>query len=373
MLEELRKKAFKKSLLGIAILIIAGAVLIVLTAVNAFYAVTGYVQFETLSPDKIKNQLVDVDLQANFSYFIEEYEYNTETHYRKTTNLYYVILTGDENATDYRYMGVRVPVRMQKQMDAMANNSANGILSDPISFSGKIKKMDKEEYSYFKEYFTGGTEGFTEEEFEEYTLPYYIEYYGSKASMNSVFLIGFFGGLVLVVVGILKIVFGLNGSGLKKFRKDLEAAGMTEASVESDMNSAFSHSNDKKGHIKIGRMCTYYNLDTAQPRAIPNRKIMWAYQNTVTHRTNGVKTGVTYSVMVWAEGYKGAFDMSVPSEAAAQEILKKMSQMFPWAVVGYSDELKKMFNKDRAGFLELRYNKVEHIAVEPGFENSNAQ
>ena len=31
-----------------------------------------------------------------------------------------------------------------------------------------------------------------------------------------------------------------------------------------------------------------------------------------------------------------------------------------------------MFNKDRAQFLQLRYNTVEHVAVEPGFEGINS-
>lgn len=47
--------------------------------------------------------------------------------------------------------------------------------------------------------------------------------------------------------------------------------------------------------------------------------------------------------------------------------------ILPWVVVGYTDDLKRMFNKDRAAFLNLRYNTVEHVAVEPGMEGySNA-
>lgn len=57
--------------------------------------------------------------------------------------------------------------------------------------------------------------------------------------------------------------------------------------------------------------------------------------------------------------------MSVPDEAAAQKILQKMNAIFPWVIIGYSDELKKMFDKDRAQFLQLRYNTCEHVPVEP--------
>ena len=45
-----------------------------------------------------------------------------------------------------------------------------------------------------------------------------------------------------------------------------------------------------------------------------------------------------------------------------------MDSMYPWVVVGYTEDLKRMFFKDRAQFMQLRYNSVEHTTVEPGFE-----
>ena len=99
--------------------------------------------------------------------------------------------------------------------------------------------------------------------------------------------------------------------------------------------------------------------------------MLWAYQNTTTHRTNGIKTGVTYSVVIFIDGQKTGYTIGVPNEATAQEILKKMNEMFPWVVIGYSEDLRKLFHKDRVHFLELRYNKVAHVAVEPGFEGFN--
>ena len=106
--------------------------------------------------------------------------------------------------------------------------------------------------------------------------------------------------------------------------------------------------------------------------AIPNSKILWAYQNTTTHRTNGIKTGVTYSVMIYVDGRKDAFNIGVPDETTAQNMLTRINDTLPWVVVGYSDDLKKTFSKDRAQFLELRYNTVEHVAVEPGLEGFNS-
>ncbi len=361
MFEDLKKKSFKKSLWASIFLIIAGLALAGWDAVNFWYAVTGYANFEELTPDQIRNQLVDVELTFNFGCYLEEYEYNSETRYKKTTHLYYIISTGDEYATDYRYMTLKVPPSYEKKLEAMAENTYNQMLSDPISICGKIKKLSSEDYSYFKSYFTEDG-GWTEQEFEEATLPYYIDLYGSKASMNSVFIIFFAGGILMLAAGIFRIVKGAGGGYLKKLHQDIANAGYTETTIESDYASAESF--DKKGETKMGRLMTYYTTG-AETRALPNSKIMWTYQSTITHRTNGIKTGTTYNVILFLDGYKKEITLSVPDEATAQKMLQKMGSIFPWVVVGYSDELKKLFNKNRDQFLQLRYNTCEHVAIEP--------
>lgn len=371
MFEVLRKKSFKSIVLLAILFLVGGIVLAGFNAKNAFYAAAGYADFTTLKPDEIKNQLVDIELVENFGCYLEEYSENTSTHYKTTTDYYYIIYTGayDDLETDYMYMTIKVPASYGSKMDTMTENTYNGILSSPISFSGKIQKLDDEEYEYFVEFWE--EMGFTESDIEELTLPYYINVQNSKASMSGTYIVIFLAGVALAVWGLVLIIKGVTGGCLKNLRKDIAAAGYTDPSIESDYNNAASFT--KKDDFKIGRLMTYYGLNSANPRAIPNNKLMWAYQNTTTHRTNGIKTGTTYSVMCFVEGAKNAYTISVPNEATAQDVLKKMNQMFPWVVVGYSDDLKKVFNKDRAQFLALRYNTVDHVAVEPGFEDFNGQ
>lgn len=364
MFEALRKKSLKSALVWAIILIIIGLGMIFFQGPEAFRAAVGYTKFESLAPDEIgPRMMVDVELTANFGYFIEEYEENTSTHYKRTTDLYYVIWTGDDDAVDYRYMAIKVPVAYKNRMEEMANNTYEGYLSDPISFSGEIRKMDSEEYRYFKEYFTDGEDGWTTEEFEEWTLPYYIQTIQSKASTNGVAIVVCLIGAGLLIWGIIRICRAASGASLKSFRKAIAAEGYSESMVESDYNSAQSFTKD--GSIKIGRLFIYYMSGSA-PKAIPVNKIQWAYQITTTHRRNGIKTGTTYSIMIYVEsGERLSITLAVPNEAVSQAILEKMGATFPWVVVGFSDEIKRLFNKDRAQFLALRYNTVEHVAVDP--------
>lgn len=368
MFEALKKKSLKSALVGSIILILIGGGLIFFQGPEAFYAVVGYVDFETLEPDEIHGRImVDVDVTSNFGCYMEEYEENTSTHYRRTTNLYYVIWTGDDYAEDYRYMGIKVPASYESKMDKMTENSWNYIASDPISFSGEIRKMSAEDYGYFTELFTDYY-GLTMEEFEALTLPYYIQTQVSKASSNAMAIIITLIGLGLLTWGIVRICRAATGAYLKSFRKAIAAEGCTEATVESDFNSAQSFT--KNGSIKVGRLFIY-DMSGSAPKAIPVSKMMWAYQVTTTHRTNGIKTGTSYSILIYVEREKNSVSLSVPNEAVSQAILEKINVTFPWVVVGFSEEIKRLFNKDRAQFLALRYNTVEHVAVDPAMAAYN--
>ena len=369
MLETLKKKSFKSSLILSVILVIAGISVIAISFPDTVAAVSGYETFEDLAPDIIRNQLVEIDVTANFGCYLEEYSENTSTHRRTTTDLYYVIWTGDDYATDFRYMSIKVPVKYENIMEEIAENTYNEIRSNPLHLVGKIRKLDSEEYRYFEEYFSEA--GWSATDFEEGTLPYYIDVTGTSV-VNGSSAVNIFMcllGVFFIVFGIFRIVTASRGGYMKKFRKAYEDAGYSESSIESDLASATSY--NKKETVKIGRLCTYYDLNSTVPKAIANSKMLWAYQNTTTHRTNGIKTGVTYSVVIFIDGQKTGYTIGVPNEATAQEILKKMNEMFPWVVIGYSEDLRKLFHKDRVHFLELRYNKVAHVAVEPGFEGFN--
>ncbi len=374
MFDELKKKSLKSSLLGTIILLIVGVALTVFLGAKAFSAAFGYTTFEDLAPDEIHpGQLVEANVVVNFGSCIEEYEYQESAPRatQRTTSLYYVIWTRDGSFNDDRYLAIKVPAKYKSQMEDMYENTAAGYYSDPITLSGEVKKLNEEELRYFKEYFVydDGTEGFTEAEYEQITLPYYINVYASKASMNAVFLIGFAGGVVCLIFGILRIVKATSGGYLKKLRQDIVNAGYSESYVESDYASATSIT--KNGSIKVGRLMTYYSSG-ATMRAFANKDIVWAYQSTTTHRTNGIKTGTTYSSILYLRGQKSAVTLSMPNEATTQEFLKRVGTMFPWAVVGYSEDLRRLFFKEYQQFLDLRFNTMEHNPVEvegEGFTN----
>lgn len=448
MFEDLRKKAIKSTIFGTIILVVIGLIMTVIGALRSYYIFAGYVDFTKLAPEKIRSQAVELDLNSNFGSYMYDTETNTKTHQTTTTDYYYIIWTGDDYATDYRYMTIKVPYSYRSRLDTMADNTFEGYSSDPIHFEGVIKKLDDKGYDIFTEYWTQDYWGnwwaqyltsyyiyddwtdeetaslkeswesyptntswlslangkndwaadvaacTTEDEFydladriydtiltdkgdvieawalqwmEENTLPYYIDC--SSEKMDGVFFILLVVGAIFLIWGTIRLAKVLSGSSVKELRKNISAAGYTESQIESDFRNAFSF--DKKETFKVGRLMSYY-ISGTNAKAIDNKKIMWAYMHTVEHRRNGIKVGTTYSIMVYDENSPSGRTYTVPNEAAAQGALQKMAAMLPWVVVGYSDELKKLYHKERSQFLQMRYHACEHVAVEPGLNNQNA-
>lgn len=362
-MEELKKQSFRKALVTAIVLLIIGAGIVAICARFIIYE-----KFEDLAPEEIKNQNVTIDLTANFGSYLEEYSENTKTHKRTTTDLYYVIWTGDDEATEYKYMSVKVPVKYEKQMEEIAENSANETFSEPFHMVGHIHKLGSEEYRYFKEYFLESD--FSESEIDEYTLPYYIDISGTSAVNGSdlLFVIFICVGGFFILWGIVRLIKAVTGSYMKHFNNGIQEAGYSESAIESDMNHATGfHKND----IRLGNLCFYFGLNSTVPHAIPVSKLHWAYQTTTTHRTNGIKTGTTYAIVVRADVKGGNFTIAIPDNGTAQAILDQINVKYPWVVVGFSNELVKMYNKNRAEFLDMRYNKVDHYPKQPGMEGFN--
>lgn len=354
MFEKLKKKSISNALALVVILAIIGVVLIVLEFANFMAILNGHVKFEDLKPEEITDHLiVDASINANFGAFIEEYEENTKTHSTRTTNLYYVIWTGDEDAEDYRYMGIRVPVYDEEEMEEMAEATYYYEYSEPIEYSGAIVKMDDEEYGYFKDYFLAS--GFTEQDIEDWTLPYYINV-GALTGGAAVTVYVILGvGILLIVIAIIRLILALKGNGLKPIKKELEVAGISESEAEYDYESARVFV--KRSDIRIGRRLMFF-FSGMKVHALPNDKLVWAYLKTTTHRTNGIKTGTTYEVILNTYEKK-RFSLPVAKEAIAKEILGYIGETMPWVVLGYEDDLNIMYNRDYQKFLQLRYNNAQ--------------
>lgn len=354
MLAELKKKSIMRAIPLVLLFVIAGGVLFAAEFSNIRSLLRGHVKFETLLPDEINGDLiVEASINANFGAYMEEYSKNTKTNVTRTTDIYYVIWTGDDDSEDYKYMGIKVPASYGGQMDRMAEATYNYEMSDTIYFTGAVNKMSSEEYQYFREYFQESD--WTDEEIDEYTLPYYISVGALTGGAATSAYVIFGIGIALIVLGVIFLLYALTGGDVKAFQKEAATLGMSEMELEAEYAGA--RVMIQKDNLRIGRRLIFY-MTGRRTRVIVNDKIVWAYQQSTTHRTNGIKTGTTYEILVYLLNEKKARRINVPGEEKAGEVLQYMYENIPTAVVGYTDELLSLFNKDYQGFLNLRYHNV---------------
>ncbi len=354
MLAELKKKSIMRAIPLVLLFVIAGGVLFAAEFSNIRSLLRGHVKFETLLPDEINGDLiVEASINANFGAYMEEYSKNTKTNVTRTTDIYYVIWTGDDDSEDYKYMGIKVPASYGGQMDRMAEATYNYEMSDTIHFTGAVNKMSSEEYQYFREYFQESD--WTDEEIDEYTLPYYISVGALTGGAATSAYVIFGIGIALIVFGVIILLYALSGGDVKAFQKEAATLGMSEMELEAEYAGA--RVMIQKDNLRIGRRLIFY-MTGRRTRVIVNDKIVWAYQQSTTHRTNGIKTGTTYEILVYLLNEKKAHRINVPGEEKAGEVLQYMYENIPTAVVGYTDELLSLFNKDYQGFLNLRYHNA---------------
>ncbi|HEX2623177.1 MAG TPA: DUF6709 family protein [Phototrophicaceae bacterium] len=87
----------------------------------------------------------------------------------------------------------------------------------------------------------------------------------------------------------------------------------------------------------------------ANLQAVPYQDVVWVYQKTTRQRVNGVPAGRRFSLML-NDRYGKLIEYQT-KEKIVQEIMQNIAQRAPWAVVGYSDEIEKIWRTDRAKFV----------------------
>lgn len=352
MFKQLKKKSVAKKLPAAIVLMLLGLFVLVLEWGDLQSIMRGPVAFETIRPDEfVPRMIVEANIDANFGCFAEEYEENTETKETKTEYLYYVIWTGDEYAEDWRYMGIKVPASDLDAMEAMAEDTFNyGYSQNAISYAGCIDEMTEEEFEYFKEYFRES--GFTDEEIESGTLPYFINVdvlVGGSATFTY-FLIAV--GALMVFGGIFMLIMASNKS-VTSLKKDLAGTNFSMEDAEQDYENAKSFG--KKGEVRIGRKLMFY-MQEKKGHIAANNDIVWAYISEIQRNGGALAFDRSYEIVMYTYKKK-ILHMEVGGRTTGEEILRHMNEMMPWIVTGYNNELNRMYFSDYAGFLQLKYEQ----------------
>lgn len=348
MLEYLRKKSIKKSMPLVMVLILAALVILALQVPHMILCYKGHEAFENLEWQNITDGImVDLTMTENFGCCAEKY--SEKATKRTTTDLYYVIWTGNEYVSDYRYMCVVVPPNYESQLDQMAEDYYNGNATTPVNFSGTIRRMESKElnmlYNYFQE------AGYSRSEAMDATIPYCIDTKRNVGMDKVMKTLGFLVNIAVIVGLIYYLIWVIKGGHLKDLKKEIESSPYSIDQASSDFESAEEVS--AKPLFRKGRLFVFF-LNGATPHAFALENLVWVYPHVTTHRTNGIKTGTTYEIMFVDKNNKRV-KASMRNKKEMEHVMDYMCARLNWVIFGYSDELAKL-NINQ--LMELRYNQV---------------
>lgn len=355
MFEELKKYAMKKVLKRAAICGGIAVLLIVVFFSGFLKFAQGPVDLFSLSKEQLLGSYVEADIYALFD-SVATY---TRTEDGRTTDKkdYYVLPLPDGS-----YIALEVDSDDYKKADKILNETYEYLmgtrdeLTSTYYFKGSIRKMDKELLDYYNDWFVES--GFSSEEIESYALPYVLDadYIGRyDASLVIAALLSSGGLIIYVIIILIKGATGAYLNSIKSFiRKNQDSISAEE--VEREYYNAESIEN-----VKVSKSYTFY-FKGPKISMVKNDDVIWAYLRRVTHRTNGIKTHVTKSLMLHTYN-KNQYQIDMSSEEAVHSVLNVYAMKCPHIVLGYSEDLRKCYKKDFDAFLRISQNAQQSAAT----------
>ena len=350
MLEQLRKRNLKTTRIWLFALIASVIVILLITWNSLTKLIAGPQQLDSLAIEELSDSYVNGDITAIvglYAEYYEEYDDGTET----TTANYYVIPVGE-----YEFIGLHVSEEDFAKADQIYNETMDYLLGNTVdmysslNITGTINPMESELHDFYVEWFK--SYGYTDEEINQVALPYVLQvgYIGQFDSFSTYGLLAVCAvALLLVIILILQMLSKSYLSRIKKFIKNSEDSASMER-IEADYEGATPF-----GSITIGNLYTHY-FQGNKAWILKNSDMIWAYMLNVTHRTYGIKVGVTKTLIVYTKNKK-KYSINLKKSDDVTSILNKLSEINSTIVTGYSDELKKLFKKDFDSFVNLRYSQ----------------
>jgi hypothetical protein len=93
----------------------------------------------------------------------------------------------------------------------------------------------------------------------------------------------------------------------------------------------------------------------------PIADVAWIYKTVTRHRTNGIPTGKTYSLVISGR-HKQAVTMR-GKEKKVDALMAEFMQRTPWAIFGYSPDLVAAWKKNHAGFVAAVDERKQKLAA----------
>lgn len=349
MFKELKKRTIL-NMIWIFFICLASGVLCLATGFkDAITVLKGATDITNASIKTIKNTdyaEITLDKYNVYGCFSEQYSSESSS---KVESYYYLVVVGDDY--DARFMAVEVDakdynkmLKIEDEYTAMDNGEDLGTTTTVV-VKGKLTSMKSELYTNFKECLID-TYNYGYSDIKIVSLNLVVDEGSLSFSDTILFLVG----IILIIVSLIALIITFTNIPLAKLKKQLEAQGPAYMEyVENDFMNATNY-----GKFRIGKEFTFF-VKGMKCIIIPNSEIVWAYPTKTTHKTNGLKTGTSYSVKVFTI-YKKAYELPTSDDDKTNEVIDVYSSLTDTIVLGYDVSLEQMYAKRFNEFLDIAYN-----------------
>lgn len=301
----------------------------------------------------------DIDFSSDLSnVYVNEFvpdlygEYCEVTEDGELSEVYYVMLTPDNH-----YIGIRFT---NDNMDRASNwynmlcqydegkITEEELMKHKFLIQGDITEMS-EDLPYLKDFV--GWEKMTQEQQESFVFSYVTA--ETKKDRNIAFgaIIALIVLMLLIdLIIVLRCLLGWNQKSINTYIKEHQGSVVMKERI----NAFFATSEVVPGFWMNEQY--FCGLINSKVIFCDTKDIVWAYENQIEHRTYGIKTGTEFFLMVGMKDGK-IHQINVGKQMQTQQVLQVMQAKYPWIVIGYSDELEKLFRKNFSEFLDIAYNE----------------
>ncbi|WP_418666524.1 DUF6709 family protein [Allofournierella sp.] len=340
MLQELKKQSLKRVLPAVILLAVFAAVCLALGGAGMVDLVRGPDWLYDYYGEDLEGRYVEADVYVVYDWYAETTSRREGSSVETTKSRDFII-----DANDMEYIALEVPAADLKRVEQQMYDSwdyLDDVTDDLTTYyhiEGTVERMDAETLGLYTEFLAdGGT-------LDDAFLPYIIRQ-GKVHGMDKAFSVSMCViGLALLVWLAVLLIKALTGGYQKSIKRRALAQGDLPLLEEFYIAAEPLH-----GVRSDGRWVLFNQGPKTILLDAPN--VLWAYVHRLTHRTNGIKTGTTWSVQL-RTGDRKVYTLGAKNEEQARELLQMLAASMPHLVTGYSDALNRLFSQDPARFATI--------------------
>ena len=350
MIEQLRQRTLHQKLWLVLALAAAAVALFVWTVAGSLpLLLRGPLQESELTADTLEGSYATIDVDVLVDYYaettsdgsVESEEYLMPVYCADQTVLVGVKISGSKK--------IAQADAVLNSTVSVLNGSAKALDGSHLQLTGTFCAMDAQTSSYFTESLT--QDGLDQENsLVDGTLPLVFEpdTVGAQSTFNLV-LYTIVSAALLAWAAVV-LIRALTGSYQKEITAWCDAQSSPEGAREA--LDTFYRTAQPFENVRADAHFLMYDHG-ADSWVCPLEDVVWLYQTTTQHRTNGIPTGKTFVVTVWtlAGGKARARTIGVRNEAAAREMLQHLAPCLPMALFGYRPEWLGLFRKNPDAFV----------------------